>query len=69
MKESIRDQRIDTDADFIVSKKYNNSLSTLLQDYPDGVPDRVICKVLQLSLEDFKKHYKCDIITLKETLK
>ena len=68
MKESKRDSRIETDKDFVVSKKHNNSLSRLLADYPDGVPDRVICKVLQILPEDLKKTYRCAIIALKASI-
>ena len=68
MKELKRDLRIETDKDFIFSKKYNNSLSELLKDYPDGVPDKVICKVLQITPEDFKKYYKYAIMKLKTNL-
>lgn len=68
MKESERDSRIETEEDFVVSKKHNNSLSRLLEDYPDGVPDKVICKVLQITPDDLKRHYKCAIMNLKITL-
>lgn len=68
MSESKKDPRITKEADFVLSKKHENSLTRLMQDYPDGVPDRVICKVLQITPEELKKHYRCAIINLKKSI-
>ena len=67
MKE--RDQRVESDPDFIVSKKDNNSLSILIERYPDGVPDKVICRTLQITPEELQKHYDRAILRLAEILK
>lgn len=68
MNESKRDPRISSDADFVLSKKHENSLNKLMQEYPDGVPDRVICKVLQITPEELKRYYKCAIVNLKKSI-
>lgn len=69
MKPEKKDPRIQTDRDFVLSKKHNNSLKQLLKDYPGGVPDKVICKVLQISQEELTRLYECAIVNLKVTLK
>ncbi len=63
-----RDIRIDSDPDFIVSPKYNNSLQELLDANPDGVPDSIIAKVLRMSQEEIDKTYKSAIMKLKGVL-
>lgn len=68
MKETRRDPKIENDSDFVMSKKHENSLLRLLQEYPEGVPDKLICKVLQISPEEFQKHYECAIIYMKDIL-
>jgi len=68
MSDQEKDPRIETDRDYIVSKKYNNSLSLLLKSYPDGVPDKIICKTLQISQEELEKIKKNAIIRLKRSL-
>ena len=68
MSESKKDPRISSDADFVLSKKHEYSLTRLMQDYPDGVPDRIICKVLQITPEELQNHYRCAIINLKKSI-
>ena len=60
-----RDPRIETDSDFIVAPKHGNSLNKLLENNPDGVPDSVICKALQLSQEEIDKIYETAIMKLR----
>ena len=68
MKKNQRDLRIDNDSDFIISKRFGNSLVRLLNKYPDGVPDKIICRVLQITPEEMKKHYGCAIMKIKKDL-
>ena len=63
-----RDVRIDTDTDFVDSPKHNNSLKVLIADNPDGVTDRVICKVLRIDQEQLDKIYGRAILKLRENL-
>jgi len=64
-----KDSRIESDKDFVFSKKFNNSMKLLIKNYPNGVPDKVICKVLQISLDDFKKLYNNAISKLRDSVK
>jgi hypothetical protein len=63
-----RDPRIDTDEDFIVAPGYNNSISKLIENYPNGVPDYIICRVLKITPDKLKETYKRAILKLKEAL-
>lgn len=68
MKEVLRDPKIENDSDFIISEKHENSIIKLLYEYPEGVPDKIICKVLQISQEELQKHYKYAILHMKRFL-
>jgi hypothetical protein len=63
-----KDPRIETDKDFIDSKKHNNSLRLLLEEYPSGVPDKTICKVLQVSADELDEIYKSALAKFKANL-
>lgn len=63
-----REPKIETDKDYIMSKKHDNSLSALIKDYPNGVPDKVICKVLQISQEELDEIYNRAIINIKNQM-
>lgn len=64
-----RDPRLDVDGDFIVSPRYNNRLSKLLEANPNGVSDNVICKVLKLTQEELDATYQSAIMKLRKALK
>jgi len=68
MSDQKRDKRIETNKDFIVSRKHNNSLASLLTEYPQGVPDDVICRVLQLTPSELKVYYDGAMGCLKSVL-
>jgi hypothetical protein len=62
------DKRIKEDRDYIKSPKYQNSLTKLLEDNPDGVSDQVICSVLGISPWDLNKIYERAILKLRNHL-
>jgi hypothetical protein len=64
-----RDQRLDVDKDFILSPKHDNSLNRLLDENPSGVPDSVICKVLDLTPESLQATYDGAILKLQEAMR
>jgi hypothetical protein len=63
-----RDARLDQDPVFINSKKYGHNLYKLIENYPNGVPDKVICRVLQISQEELEAAYKKAIEKLQDVL-
>jgi hypothetical protein len=60
--------RIENEVDFIDAPAYNNSLKTLMEAYPDGVPDTVICKVMHMTTETLDMTYKKAIKKLKTAM-
>lgn len=61
-------QKIENETDFINYSKYNNSLKCLLKEYPTGVSDSVICKVLCLSQTELDQMLKSAIMKLRESV-
>jgi hypothetical protein len=53
------------EADFVNSPKHNNSLAEVLNSYPEGVSDAMICKMLCISQEELICIYKCAILKLR----
>lgn len=67
-KEKARDRRIDTDEDFVVSPKHGNSLKRLMDDYPDGAPDNVICKALDMTPAELQTTFERAIVKLRSSM-
>jgi hypothetical protein len=68
LKYVARDERIDTDDDFVVAPKYGNSLKELIKHYPNGVPQSVICRALGITNEQYEKIYSSAILKLRTFL-
>lgn len=62
-------RKITQDKDFINSNRYNNSLLSIVQEYPNGVPDRIICRVLKISQKKLDMLYKRAIIKIRKVMK
>lgn len=60
---------IETDPDYIASKRYSYSLASLLERYPDGCPDRIIATVLQMSEEEVEASYQTIVQKLRNLMK
>lgn len=61
--------RIIKEQDFIDYPKFKNSLSKLIEKYPDGVDDETIAKVLNIPVKEVKKLYESAIEKLRKNLK
>jgi len=46
------------DQDFVVAKRFENSLARVLKKYPDGVPDRAAAQMLQLTEDELEMKYQ-----------
>lgn len=68
MTRKARDPRLDSDDDFVLSSKHGNSLRRLMEDYPDGAPDGVICKTLDLTPEALQETYDRAILKLRQAV-
>jgi hypothetical protein len=54
--------------DFIDYPKFKNSLSRLIQKYPEGVDGAIIAKVLNMTEEEVEKTYDTAIEKIKKKL-
>lgn len=61
-------EKIQNDTDFINYSKHGNSLKNLLKEYPTGVSDSIICKILCLSQTELDQILKSAIIKLRESV-
>ncbi len=62
-------EKLNTDPDYIYSKKFSNSLTAIIEKYPDGVPDTIIAKVLKIKPTQFNIVFDRILEKLKENLK
>lgn len=61
-------QLIKSDKDFIYSKRFDNSLSKLLEKYPEGVPNKVIAQVLLITEEEVEKIVEEAVLSLRKSM-
>jgi len=62
-------KRIKEDPDYIYNPKMGNSLSKMVNRYPDGIEDKKIAKVLLMSLEEVNRIYDKVIMGIRKKLK
>lgn len=60
--------KILNDEDFIDYPKFKNSLSKLIEKYPDGVDTETIAKVLNMTEDEVETIYQNAILKLKNSL-
>lgn len=58
-------QMVENDHDFIYLKRFQYSLTKLLERYPDGVPDRIIANGLMLTEDDVHELYERTVKKLR----
>ena len=63
----IRD-RLETEPDFIVSKRFDNSLAKMMERYPDGAPTKLIARALMLSEVELEELEASIIVRVREKL-
>lgn len=61
-------QLINKDPDFVNIKRFDYSLDRLLERYPEGAPNKVICQALQMSEEEVEELYKSVLSKLRERM-
>lgn len=57
---------IQTDEDYIYSRRFDNSLKKLLERHPDGAPDSVIAAVLLVDVATIDTMYDAIVQKLRE---
>jgi hypothetical protein len=66
--EEIKD-KINTEPDYIYSKRFDFSLKKLIDRYPEGAPNRVIAQVLQMTEEEVEVLYQQLLTKLREKIR
>jgi hypothetical protein len=56
------------DSDYINSPKYSNSLSLFLKDNPNGVKDKVICRLLDINQDQLEEIFKSAMNKLRQKI-
>jgi hypothetical protein len=56
------------DVDYINSPKYSNSLSLFLKDNPNGVKDKVICRLLDINQDQLEDIFKSAMSKLRQKI-
>lgn len=59
---------IESDPDFIYSKRFNYSLDELLKRHPDGCPNRIIASVLMVTEDDVEEWYRRIVVKLRDAM-
>lgn len=57
--------KLRNDPDFILIKRFNNSLAKLLDRYPEGAPDRIIAQALGITEEEVVAMYDKIVVKLR----
>jgi hypothetical protein len=61
-------RRIQTEEDYIRSKKFHNSLNKFISKNPDGSEDAAIARILMIAVEDVEKIYNEAVAKLRAEL-
>lgn len=59
---------VNTDPNFVFSKKYNYNIDNLLQRYKEGCSNKLICTVLILKSNELNKIYNNIVLKLKQMM-
>lgn len=69
MRQEEAKKKIETDPDFIYSKRFGFSLETCLDRYPDGAPVRVIAQSLLMTELEVEETTERIVQKLRKTMK
>lgn len=51
------EHKLETDPDFILMTRFDNSLAKALERYPDGAPDHVVARALGLTEAEVERKF------------
>lgn len=63
------DERIDTDPDFILLKRFNYSATEALKRHPEGLPDNLLAQALGKSTAWVTRRYGSIVAALRVAVK
>jgi hypothetical protein len=69
MTTSEAQKRIASDPDFVNLKRYGYSLATVMSQFPDGCPDKVIAAALLITEDDVRTMKDEVALRLRELMK
>jgi hypothetical protein len=59
---------IESDEDFVYSKRSNYSIAELMKRHPDGCPNRIIASVLMVTEDDVDEWYARIVTKLRNAM-
>lgn len=62
------ERKLKKDPDFVVAPRFGNSLQRLVERFPEGVPDDVCAKALNLTVEEIEQLYQKTVRDLRVTM-
>jgi hypothetical protein len=62
------DPKLESEADFILLKRFGFSMKRLLERYPDGCPDEVTAQALGCTVEEVQERYQNVVLELRRRL-
>jgi hypothetical protein len=62
------ERKLKKDPDFVVAPRFGNSLQRLVERFPEGVPDDVCAKALNLTTEEVEQLYQKTVRDLRTTM-
>lgn len=62
------ERKMKKDPDFVVAPRFGNSLQRLVERFPEGVPDDVCAKALNLTVEEIEQLYQKTVRDLRTTM-
>lgn len=62
------EKKLKKDPDFVVAPRFGNSLQRLVDRFPEGVPDDVCAKALNLTVEEIEQLYQKTVRDLRVTM-
>ena len=62
------ERKLKKDPDFVVAPRFGNSLQRLVERFPEGVPDDVCAKALNLTVEEIEQLYQKTVRDLRTTM-
>jgi hypothetical protein len=64
----ITQERLETEPDFILIRRFDYSLKRLVERYPEGAPDRIIAQALGIEEHEVQEIYRGVVLKLKSLL-
>lgn len=61
-------RRLEQEPDFILLKRFSNSLAELLERYPEGAPENVIAKALGMEEDEVEEFYQRVVLKLRRNM-